>query len=107
MCMCVREFERLGVCVCVYVRQRERKRARARNRKTERQRKGRYVGESKCVCVCVCRSMYVVQFETLIKSNFDIFMCLKSTEIYVCRSIQNKTLCSIIRVVLHLPSDLV
>ena len=49
--------------------------------------------------------MYVVQFETLIKSNFDFFMCLNSIEIYVCRSIQNNTLYSIIRVVLHLVKE--
>ena len=41
--------------------------------------------------------MYVIQFETLIKSKLDFCMCLNSIEIYVCRSIQNNTLCSITR----------
>ena len=49
--------------------------------------------------------MYVVQFETLMKSKLDFCMCLNSIEIYVCHSIQNNTLCRIIRVVLHLVKE--
>jgi len=39
------------------------------------------------------------------KSNFDIFVHLNNIEIYVCHSIQNNTLCSIIISVLHLVEE--
>jgi hypothetical protein len=44
---------------------------------------------------------YIVQYKMFLKSNVNIYMSFKSTNIYTCRLIQNNTLCRIITFMLH------